>query len=232
MKKVSELKEDLVKGEELLNETMTDPPTMVVFKRKAIRMFPSGERVALYVNDRLGLQVSVPYMPGQIGGTKLTAQIKESSHDNMFGEYIFHITKGNSGIANKIGDKVKTRYGVHAFKHFHNAANYFLNGDEERGAKSYNRFERVVNEEMEKLDEAVIHKLHHINSTGEPGDIRFKNGAQIRVTKQAAALVMKLHNSLTPENKQKVEHMVNSSPEGFQKVASFAETNLKLDKIK
>jgi hypothetical protein len=49
---------------ELLDEELAgDPPMMVVLKRKGIRIFPDGKRVALYVNEKLGLTFTVPYTP-------------------------------------------------------------------------------------------------------------------------------------------------------------------------
>jgi hypothetical protein len=47
-----DIKEDLMKG---------DPPFVLVLKRKAIRMYPDGTRVALYWNDTLKKYFSVPY---------------------------------------------------------------------------------------------------------------------------------------------------------------------------
>lgn len=41
--------------------TNTDPPAMLVLKRRGIRIFPDGKRVALYTNTALGVTVSVPY---------------------------------------------------------------------------------------------------------------------------------------------------------------------------
>ena len=50
---------------------------------RSIRVFPNGQRVALYQNRRLNLDVSVPYLPGRLGNPSPTkevslAQIKES----------------------------------------------------------------------------------------------------------------------------------------------------------
>lgn len=50
-------KEELQLSEEMIG----DPPMVVVLKRKGIRIFPDGKRVALYVNDKLGLTFTVPY---------------------------------------------------------------------------------------------------------------------------------------------------------------------------
>lgn len=42
-----------------------DPPMIMVLKRKGIRIFPDGKKVALYTNDQLGLTFTVPYVGGQ-----------------------------------------------------------------------------------------------------------------------------------------------------------------------
>jgi hypothetical protein len=39
---------------------------VVLLQRKAIRLYPNGQRIALYHNDRLNLDVSVPYSPGNV----------------------------------------------------------------------------------------------------------------------------------------------------------------------
>ena len=41
-----------------------DPPLVLVIKRKAIRLYPDGTRIALYFNERLGKYFSVPYQYG------------------------------------------------------------------------------------------------------------------------------------------------------------------------
>jgi len=38
-----------------------DPPNMIVLKRKAIRIFPDGNKVALYFADKINKYVSIPY---------------------------------------------------------------------------------------------------------------------------------------------------------------------------
>lgn len=56
-----------IEGDEFLGEAanMGDPPMMMVLKRKGIRIFPDGRRVALYVNDKLGLTFTIPYSEGK-----------------------------------------------------------------------------------------------------------------------------------------------------------------------
>jgi hypothetical protein len=38
-----------------------DPPNVLIMKRKAIRNFPNGQRVALYYVDKINKYVTVPY---------------------------------------------------------------------------------------------------------------------------------------------------------------------------
>jgi hypothetical protein len=50
---------------------LPDPPPVIMLRRIGLRNFPTGERVALYRNDKLGLDVSVPYLPGKFGKTQV-----------------------------------------------------------------------------------------------------------------------------------------------------------------
>jgi hypothetical protein len=56
-------KEDYeISREEYISEDInSDPPVIIVLKRKGIRIFPDGKRVALYNNDKLGLTFTIPY---------------------------------------------------------------------------------------------------------------------------------------------------------------------------
>lgn len=47
-----------------LTETLSfraDPPNMIMLKRKAIRVFPDGRKVALYYADKIQQYVTIPY---------------------------------------------------------------------------------------------------------------------------------------------------------------------------
>ena len=44
-------------------DTPPDPPVALILKRKSIRLFPDGARVALYFNDKLNRFFTVPYGP-------------------------------------------------------------------------------------------------------------------------------------------------------------------------
>lgn len=52
---------ELSRDEFLSEEIDSNPPMMLILKRRGIRVFPDGKRVALYVNDKLGISFTVPY---------------------------------------------------------------------------------------------------------------------------------------------------------------------------
>ena len=38
-----------------------DPPNVLIMRRKSIRQFPNGQRVALYYVDKINKYITVPY---------------------------------------------------------------------------------------------------------------------------------------------------------------------------
>jgi hypothetical protein len=55
------------KKKDIVGESYTppkDPPVVLVLKRKSIRVYPQGERIAIYRNDRLGIKFAVPFPDG------------------------------------------------------------------------------------------------------------------------------------------------------------------------
>ena len=54
---------------EFISETPIshDPPPMIVLKRKGVRSFPDGKKVALYTNDNLNLSFTIPYTNSTLG---------------------------------------------------------------------------------------------------------------------------------------------------------------------
>ena len=42
-------------------ESKMDPPAVLIMRRKSIRQFPNGQRVAMYYVDKINKYVTVPY---------------------------------------------------------------------------------------------------------------------------------------------------------------------------
>ena len=246
MKTLSEIKNG--DREQILEfkDKLTDPPMILLLRRKAIRLFPNGERVALYHSDKLGLDVSIPYSTNKhdkgVSGTAVAEEtFFESEHDDLFGNYTEALKKHYEAGSkhtdhpelSKLKQKIINKYGRDAHGHLHAAAEHILNGEMTKAARRYSKFERKINENFEEfldeefIGEGVIHKLHHIVSTKQAGTVNFKSGATARVEYPQASHIMKLHSTVNPENKSKIENLVNASPAGLSRVAEFAAQNLK-----
>lgn len=211
---------------------------MVVLRRKAIRQLPGNQSVALYVNDALGLEVTLPYTKGKIGGKKAIAQIKEMAHDDMYGEYLHHLSTGDHKSADHIVSKVEREYGTDASNHFRNAAKFHTEGDIGKANVHYGKFESSMREHVEmindtNLSEAILHKLRHIARSKQFGDVTFKAGApSSRVCPQAATKVLKIWSVATPGNRRRIERMINAGHSGIQQVANFVDDHMKITKKK
>lgn len=123
-----------------------DPPAMLVMRRKSIRQFPNGQRVALYYIDKLKKFVTIPYDD-------------ESIH---------------------------------------------------------------LSPNMSMVKEDVMSHLNDIVTSGTGKRISFKDGSSIKVDRQTAHAVLKVHGALNDENKEKVKDMAHKSKQHFMKVVDFA----------
>jgi transcription antitermination factor NusG len=57
-----------VKEEIILDESIAkDPPFILILKRKAIRLYPNGMKVAVYHNDRLDKDFAIPFTQDDAG---------------------------------------------------------------------------------------------------------------------------------------------------------------------
>lgn len=54
----------LLLGEEVKDKKL-DPPAVLIMRRKSVRQFPNGQRVALYYVDKINKYVTVPYTASQ-----------------------------------------------------------------------------------------------------------------------------------------------------------------------
>lgn len=59
MQSFKELRSKLNESTHLRNETI--PAPMLVLRRRGIRIFPDGRRVAMYTNDKYNLIFAIPY---------------------------------------------------------------------------------------------------------------------------------------------------------------------------
>lgn len=60
-----------------------DPPAILIMRRKSIRQFPNGQRVALYYVDKLKKFVTIPYDDESIHFSPNMSMVKENVMDHL-----------------------------------------------------------------------------------------------------------------------------------------------------
>ena len=78
-----------------------DPPAVLVMRRKSIRQFPGGKRVALYYVDKLNKYVTVPYTAMQWSSGDSIAE--EQVEENVI-HHLKHIVDNHSAKSVKFKD--------------------------------------------------------------------------------------------------------------------------------
>jgi len=75
---------------------------------------------------------------------------------------------------------------------------------------------------MSMVKEDVMNHLNDIVTSGTGKRISFKDGSSIKVDRQTAHAVLKVHGALNDDNKEKVKDMAHKSKQHFMKVVDFA----------
>jgi hypothetical protein len=90
------VKEETIHLEE--QNLRSDPPFVLVLKRRSIRMYPDGMKIALYYNDKMGKFFSVPYSIGKNTDAPIQAESIRPKSPTII-ESIFEVAEsGNEQI--------------------------------------------------------------------------------------------------------------------------------------
>ena len=65
-----------------------DPPAILIMRRKSVRQFPNGQRVALYYVDKINKYVTVPYEDMQWGAAVEATIINQLSYSAEHGDKV------------------------------------------------------------------------------------------------------------------------------------------------
>ena len=120
-----------------------DPPAVLVMRRKAIRLYPHNQRVALYHIDKLNKYVTIPYS---------IVESTENNYSDYIEESIVHHL--NDIVSNQVAKSIKFKDGksmkvdvetANAVLNVHEALNHENKKKiEEMAHKSKDHFTRVV----------------------------------------------------------------------------------------
>lgn len=86
-----------------------DPPAVLIMRRKSVRQFPNGQRVALYYVDKINKYVTVPYEDMQWSANEETVldkikQVNESKQKTVVEHLDGSVSEVTPQIANRIMD--------------------------------------------------------------------------------------------------------------------------------
>ena len=106
-----------------INEDTSNPPFVLLLKRKAIRMYPDGTKIALYYNDKLDKYFSLPYGDGV--DAPIQAEEVEVIEEAVM-DQLHKIVSAKTGSSVKFGNGVTRKidhFTASAITQVHNALN-------------------------------------------------------------------------------------------------------------
>ena len=106
-----------------INEDTSSPPFVLLLKRKAIRLYPDGTRVALYYNDKIDKYFSLPY--GDAVDAPIQAEEVEVIEEAVM-DQLHKIVSAKTGDSVKFGNGVSRKidhFTASAITQVHNALN-------------------------------------------------------------------------------------------------------------
>jgi hypothetical protein len=191
-----------------------DPPLVLVIKRKAIRMYPDGTRIALYYNERLQKYFSVPYQYGPGMDAPIQSeeieQIDELS-SNLLDRYKERAKKSSDSLASQ-----------GKYKQANDRTLNVMKATGKQIEKTTASIRKHLNKEDVEITEAVMDTLHKIVDNKSAQSVKFASGHTRKVDHFTASAITQVHKALNDENKKKFADMVHKSPEHFMKASDFA----------
>jgi len=106
-----------------INEDTSNPPFVLLLKRKAIRLYPDGTKVALYYNDKIDKYFSLPY--GNAVDAPIQAEEVEVIEEAVM-DQLHKIVSAKTGDSVKFGNGVTRKidhFTASAITQVHNALN-------------------------------------------------------------------------------------------------------------
>lgn len=86
-----------------------DPPAMMIMRRKQIRQFPGGQKVALYYIEKINKYVTIPY--GNLGWSNILSVEETQLEENVI-HHLKHIVDNHTAKSIKFKDGKSTKVDV------------------------------------------------------------------------------------------------------------------------
>jgi hypothetical protein len=193
--------EDFIEMEQLDEQNPgPTPPYVLLLKRKAIRLYPDGTKIALYYNKQINKFFSVPYDTP----TGAAIQAEEVEHLDEIGD--------PAEMYRKATETAKAK--LQTMKALDKTREY-----EKKRLQAAKL--KTQNEEVE-ITEAVMDQLHKIVNDKQAQSVKFASGHTRKIDHFTASALTQVHKALNDDNKKKFADLVHKSPEHFMKASDFA----------
>ena len=185
------------------------PPYVLLLKRKAIRLYPDGTKIALYYNKQINKFFSVPYDTP----TGTAIQAEEVVSEMAIGK------KKPKSDTHHIVDKEGKTLSLAAYL---DKASAVKDLEKHPGGKVVTLGPRGKVKEEVEITEAVMDQLHKIVNDKQAQSVKFASGHTRKIDHFTASALTQVHKALNDDNKKKFADLVHKSPEHFQKASDFA----------
>jgi hypothetical protein len=193
--------EDFIEMEQLDEQNPgPTPPYVLLLKRKAIRLYPDGTKIALYYNKQINKFFSVPYDTP----TGTAIQAEEVEHLDEIGDPAEMYRKATEAAKAKL-QTMKA-----------------LDKTREYEKKRLEAAKLKTQKEEVEITEAVMDQLHKIVNDKQAQSVKFASGHTRKIDHFTASALTQVHKALNDDNKKKFADLVHKSPEHFMKASDFA----------
>ena len=202
--------EDFIEMEQLDEQNPgPTPPYVLLLKRKAIRLYPDGTKIALYYNKQINKFFSVPYDTP----TGAAIQAEEVVSEMAIGK------KKPKSDTHHIVDKEGKTLSLAAYL---DKASAVKDLEKHPGGKVVTLGPRGKVKEEVEITEAVMDQLHKIVNDKQAQSVKFASGHTRKIDHFTASALTQVHKALNDDNKKKFADLVHKSPEHFMKASDFA----------
>ena len=185
------------------------PPYVLLLKRKAIRLYPDGTKIALYHNKQIDRFFSVPY-DTPVGSA---IQAEEIVSEMNIGK------KKPKPDTHHIVDKQGKTLSLASYL---DKASAVKDLEKHPGGKVVTLGPRGKVKEDVEITEAVMDQLHKIVNDKQAQSVKFASGHTRKIDHFTASALTQVHKALNDDNKKKFADLVHKSPEHFMKASDFA----------
>jgi hypothetical protein len=193
--------EDFIEMEQLDEQNPgPTPPYVLLLKRKAIRLYPDGTKIALYYNKQINKFFSVPYDTP----TGTAIQAEEVEQIDEIGDPAEMYRKATEAAKAKL-QTMKA-----------------LDKTREYEKKRLEAAKLKTQKEEVEITEAVMDQLHKIVNDKQAQSVKFASGHTRKIDHFTASALTQVHKALNDDNKKKFADLVHKSPEHFMKASDFA----------